>query len=62
MVLFWRNGYRGVSLDDLTRAMEITRPSLYGAFGDKERLFLQAVDHYRETVLFPPFNCSNRQT
>ena len=55
MVLFWRNGYRGVSLDDLTEAMEITRPSLYGAFGDKERLFLQAVDHYRETVLLPPF-------
>lgn len=55
MILFWRNGYRGVSLDDLTDAMEITRPSLYSAFGDKEALFLQAVDYYRNTVIMPVF-------
>lgn len=55
MMLFWRNGYRGVSLDDLTDAMSITRPSLYAAFGDKETLFLAAVDYYKETVLMPRF-------
>lgn len=55
MVLFWRNGYRGVSMDDLTSAMGITRPSLYAAFGDKEALFLSAVDHYRAKVIIPPF-------
>lgn len=66
MVLFWRNGYRGVSLDDLTGAMDITRPSLYAAFGDKEELFLQAVDHYRDTIMMPPFKrfleCTNLKT
>lgn len=55
MILFWRNGYRGVSLDDLTDAMSITRPSLYAAFGDKETLFLAAVDYYKETVIMPRF-------
>lgn len=55
MLLFWRNGYKGTSLDDLTQAMNITRPSLYAAFRDKENLFLAAVDHYRNTVIGPVF-------
>lgn len=44
--VFWRKGYEGASLDDLTSAMGINRPSLYGAFGDKRTLFLQALDRY----------------
>jgi AcrR family transcriptional regulator len=51
--VFWQKGYRGTSLDDLTDAMEINRPSLYAAFGDKENLFLSAVDRYREKYLVP---------
>jgi AcrR family transcriptional regulator len=51
--LFWRNGYRGVSLDELTQTLGINKPSLYSAFGDKEELFLQVVDHYRDTVIVP---------
>jgi AcrR family transcriptional regulator len=54
-MMFWRNGYRGVSLDDLTQAMNINKPSLYAAFGDKEALFLAAIDHYRDTVTLPIF-------
>ncbi len=46
MLVFWRFGYEGASLNDLTAAMGITPPSLYTAFGDKQRLFLEAVDHY----------------
>ena len=46
--LFWRNGYEGTSLADLTKAMGINKPSLYAAFGNKEQLFLQAVDLYEE--------------
>src|SRR5687768_4018099 len=47
MELFWRQGYESTSISDLTAAMGITPPSLYAAFGDKERLFLEAVERYR---------------
>jgi AcrR family transcriptional regulator len=44
--VFWRKGYEGASLADLTKAMRINRPSLYAAFGNKEALFLKALDRY----------------
>ena len=47
-LVFWRKGYEGTSLSDLTRAMGINRPSLYAAFGDKETLFRKALDRYVE--------------
>jgi AcrR family transcriptional regulator len=51
--LFWSRGYEATSISDLTEAMDITPPSLYGAFGDKKRLFLEAVERYeRETGCF----------
>jgi AcrR family transcriptional regulator len=46
--VFWRQGYEGASLSDLTRAMGINRPSLYAAFGNKEQLFRRALDRYSE--------------
>ena len=46
MRVFWRKGYLGTSLSDLTDAMGINRPSLYAAFGNKESLFRKALDHY----------------
>jgi AcrR family transcriptional regulator len=49
MLVFWRNGYEGTSLSDLTAAMNINRPSLYSAFGDKEQLFFQVLERYLET-------------
>jgi AcrR family transcriptional regulator len=48
MQVFWRKGYEGTSLSDLTKAMGINRPSLYAAFGDKETLFRKALDRYAE--------------
>jgi AcrR family transcriptional regulator len=45
---FWRKGYEGTTLPDLTRAMGINRPSLYAAFGNKEELFRKALDRYAE--------------
>jgi AcrR family transcriptional regulator len=48
LYLFWRKGYEGTSLSDLTRAMGINRPSLYAAFGDKEALFRRALDRYAD--------------
>lgn len=46
MLVFWRQGYEATSLTDLTHAMGVTPPSIYTAFGDKKRLFLEAVDRY----------------
>ena len=46
--VFWRKGYEGASLPDLTKAMGINRPSLYAAFGNKEALFRKALDRYGE--------------
>src|SRR5437763_10008756 len=46
--VFWRKGYEGASLPDLTQAMGINRPSLYAAFGSKEELFRRALDRYAE--------------
>ena len=48
LLAFWRKGYEGTSLTDLTRAMGINRPSLYAAFGDKEALFRKVLDRYEE--------------
>jgi TetR/AcrR family transcriptional repressor of nem operon len=50
--LFWRCGYGGTSLNDLETEMGIGRTSIYGAFGGKEGLFLEVVDHYDATYSF----------
>jgi AcrR family transcriptional regulator len=44
--VFWRQGYEGTALSDLTAAMGINKPSLYAAFGNKEDLFAAVVDRY----------------
>lgn len=46
--MFWRKGYEGASLAELTAAMGINRPSPYAAFGNKEALFRRALDRYME--------------
>src|SRR5580698_2281816 len=46
LVVFWRKGYEGASLSDLTKAVGVNRPSLYAAFGDKEALFRKVLDRY----------------
>ena len=46
--VFWRKGYEGSSMADLTQAMGINPPSLYAAYGSKAGLFREAVDRYTE--------------
>jgi AcrR family transcriptional regulator len=49
--VFWRHGYEGTSLGELTAAMGVNRPSLYAAFGNKEALFRKALDRYADAHL-----------
>ena len=44
--VFWRRGYAATSIDDLTAATGLGRGSLYGAFGDKEALFVTCLRRY----------------
>ena len=44
--VFWAKGFTGASTDDLTGAMGIGRQSLYDTFGDKRRLYLEALGRY----------------
>jgi AcrR family transcriptional regulator len=46
--VFWSTGYEASSLDELSAAMAMNRPSVYGAFGDKETLYLKALARYRD--------------
>ena len=46
--VFYEKGYEGASLDDLTQAMGINRPSLYASFGNKETLFLSCLQDYTQ--------------
>lgn len=55
MDVFWRKGYRGTSLSDLTEAMGINKPSLYAAFGNKEDLFVSAIEQYVNDYGIPHF-------
>ncbi|WP_312867620.1 TetR/AcrR family transcriptional regulator [Amycolatopsis pithecellobii] len=48
MMVFWKEGYDGVSLSELARAMGITKTSLYAAYGNKEDLFRKALERYAE--------------
>ena len=48
MDVFWKDGFAATSLDDLSAATGLNRPSLYGAFGDKRALYLQAYGQYRK--------------
>jgi AcrR family transcriptional regulator len=50
MRLFWRHGYEGVSVGDLTEAIGIAPPSLYSAFGSKAGLYREALDRYEHGV------------
>jgi AcrR family transcriptional regulator len=46
--VFWDAGYAASSLDELSAAMAMNRPSVYAAFGDKEALYLRTLEGYRD--------------
>src|ERR1700685_365377 len=53
MLLFWRKGFAATSMNDLCDAMGVRSPSLYAAFGSKEALYLEAIEHYVQ-IIGPP--------
>lgn len=48
MRLFWRYGFDGVTFKQLTAELNLAPPSLYAAFGNKEALYREALQHYLE--------------
>lgn len=48
---FWRRGYSGTSLDAITAATGMNKPSLYAAFGDKHALYLAALERYWDNTI-----------
>src|SRR5215469_10392812 len=48
--LFRKSGFAATSLDDLSAATGMNRPSLYGAFGDKRELYIKSYERYRENA------------
>jgi len=49
MEVFWKKGYSGASLRDLTDAMQINSSSLYNTIGDKHALFVRCIKYYTES-------------
>lgn len=49
LALFWRDGFDGASMQVLADSVGVSKPSLYAAYGNKEALFLAALDRYART-------------
>lgn len=44
--VFWAHGYEGASMSELVEVLGVNKPSIYAAFGNKEALFLKALEKY----------------
>lgn len=53
MTLFWQKGYANTAISDLVDHLQINRFSLYNAFGDKQKLYYEALDRYLNLVSSP---------
>ena len=49
--VFWKHGFQDASLQELTEAMGLSKPSLYAAFGDKEALYLKTLERYTQILI-----------
>lgn len=55
MGVFWQNGYKATSVSEIVRETGLNTASLYKEFGDKDGLFLEALDYYRGHVFGPRY-------
>ena len=53
--LFWKKGYKASSMTDLVHATGLNTASMYKEFGDKDGLFEEALEYYRQHVVSPRF-------
>lgn len=53
MLMFWEKGYEATSMTDLVAATGMAKPGLYASFGDKEELYLKALQHYFDELGTP---------
>lgn len=60
MQVFWHKGYEATSMEDLLKAMDLNRGSLYDTFGDKRQLFLKVMDRYCTTFVGPKLSLLNQ--
>lgn len=60
--VFWAKGYDGTSMKDLTKAMGINSPSLYATYGDKEALFVKAIEYYMSNGNCSPLDAFEKET
>jgi len=51
--MFWEHGFERVDVDRIARAVHVTKPTLYRAFGDKASLLVKAVERYAMTYRAP---------
>ena len=51
MLLFWKNGYEGASMQQLESAMGLKRTSIYNAFGNKRAVYCLSLKHYQQNIL-----------
>lgn len=49
LTVFWRDGFDAASMQDLAEAVGVSKPSLYAAYGNKEALYLAALERYATT-------------
>ena len=61
MLAFWRKGFAATSMNDLCDAMDVRSPSLYAAFGSKEALYLEAIEHYVRDLSDPRSGTGSRK-
>jgi TetR/AcrR family transcriptional repressor of nem operon len=61
MQLFWAKGYAATGLAELQEQMGIDRKSLYDTFGNKQQLFIKALQFYSDNVVRQLFRELNKE-
>lgn len=50
LMVFWEKGFKSTSLEDISRATGLKKPSLYNTFGNKDELFIESLKLYKELM------------